>query len=270
MRFKPFALLAIVALALMAFASVAQATPTAPGYERFGGCPSPAENEEVFVCQRAVIDGGHFQMGSKDVPITSPITLSGGVLLDATVAFSSTGGLSPAKQKVPGGLVGLTGLTWLAELLGVEALTVYAVTELAGVPHLREFSQRLELPIKVHLVNPVLGNKCYVGSSTNPIKLNMTYGTTAPPPPNTPISGTPPTEGPETQTGVLPFENGVLVDNAFAAPAASGCVLTLLGFLPVSLDALVNLQSGLPSAAGHNETKQNLDLEIANKEAVYP
>jgi hypothetical protein len=271
MRFKPFALfVAAAALAVLALAPAAMATTPAPGYERFAGCPSPAENEEIFVCQRGVIDGGHFQMGSKDVPITNPITLSGGILYDGTVAATSKGGLTPVKQKVPGGVIGLTGLTWLAEFLGSEALTLYAVTELAGVPHVKEFSKRLELPVRVHLINSTLGNNCYVGSFTNPIKLNLTYGTTNPPLPNKPISGTPPTAGPETQIGVLPFENGVLVDNAFAAPGASGCVLTLFGFIPISINGLVNTQSGLPSAAGHNETTQNVDLELANVEAVYP
>jgi hypothetical protein len=32
------------------------------------------------------------------------------------------GGLRPVKQKVPGGVIGLTGLTWLLEFLGSEAL----------------------------------------------------------------------------------------------------------------------------------------------------
>lgn len=270
MRFKPIAILiAAVATAILALAPAAQATTPAPGYERFAGCPSPAE-APVFVCERAVIDGGHFKMGSKDVPLVNPITLSGGILEDTSIGATSKGGLTPVKQKVPGGVIGLTGLTWLAEFLGSEALTLYAVTELAGVPHVREFAQRLELPIRVHLVNSALGNNCYVGGFTNPIILNLIYGTTKPPAPNKPITGTLPTEGKEVQTGVQPYENGVLVDNSFAAPGASGCVLTLFGFIPISINGLVNSQSGLPAAAGTNETKQNLDLELANVENVYP
>jgi hypothetical protein len=260
----------MVALAFVALGSVAQADTPAKGYERFAGCPGPTEVPQVFLCQRAVIDGGHFQMGSKDVPITNPITLIGGVDFDGHVYANSKGGLTPVKQKVPGGVIGLTGLTWLLEFLGSEALTLYAVTELVGQPLVGNGSETLDLPVRVHLVNSVLGNSCYVGSPTNPIKLHLTYGKTSPPLPNKSISGTEPTEGTSDLPEVLRFENGVLVDNAFAAPGASGCVLTLFGFIPISINGLVNSQSGLPAAAGTNETKQNLDLELAAQSIVYP
>ncbi len=260
---------ALVLVGLLA--SSASATTPAKGYERFAGCPSPAEDPEVLLCERAVIDGGHFQMGSKDVPITNPITLSGGVHFGGALVATSKGGLTPVKQKVPGGVIGLTGLTWLLELLGSEALTLYAVTELAGQPKLGEGAESISLPIRVHLENSVLGKNCYVGSFTNPIKLNMTFNTTSPPAPNKPISGTFPTEGTSDLPGVFLLEKGVLVDNSFAAPAASGCVLTLFGFIPINIDGLVNLQSGLPSAAGTNETKQNVKtLELVSPETVYP
>ena len=60
------------------------------------------------------------------------------------------------------------------------------------------------------------------------------------------------------------------MDNSFAAPGASGCTLTLFGFIPISLNSLVNAQSGLPSAAGNNETIQNVNSNIAIQEFVYP
>ena len=71
---------------------------------------------------------------------------------------------------------------------------------------------------------------------------------------------------PEVAVGL----NGSLVDNSFSAPSASGCVLTLFGFIPISLDGLVNSQSGLPSAAGTNETKQDVDIEVTLQSVVYP
>ena len=127
-----------------------------------------------------------------------------------------------------------------------------------------------ELPIKVHLVNAALGNNCYVGSVTNPIRLNLTTGTTSPPPPNKPISGIEPPFEYDEATEVIYFKNGKYVDNSFAAPGATGCVLTLFGFIPISINGLVNTQSGLPAAAGTNETIQNFDTEIAGPEVVYP
>jgi hypothetical protein len=74
-------------------------------------------------------------------------------------------------------------LTWLAEFLGIEALTLYATTELASKPGTLG-EDPLTLPIRVHLENATLGNNCYVGSFTNPIVLHLTAGTTSPPPPN--------------------------------------------------------------------------------------
>jgi hypothetical protein len=252
----------------------AQAVKPNPPFSQFAGCPNPfTENEKSRTCVRSEINGGHFQMGSKTVPIEKPITLTGGVeklFSPSPVLFNSEGGLTKAKQKVPGGVIGLTGLTWLAEFLGVEALTLYATTELAGTP-LIAGTAFAQLPIKVHLENStgVLGKKCYVGSTSTPIVLNLTTGTTAPPPPNEPISGKAPFLKFEEATEIQHAENGIYVDNSFAAPGANGCVLTLFGFIPISINGLVNTQSGLPAAAGTNETVQEFDAEVVSAEHIY-
>ncbi len=65
--------------------------------------------------------------------------------------------------------------------------------------------------------------------------------------------------GVERSTGI------VFVDNAFSVPAASGCDLIGFGLI----NGLVNLQSGLPSAAGKNEAVQEADGAIAAVQAVY-
>jgi len=271
-HFKVLALAVGAALLIAALISpVAQAREPAPGYEQFKGCPSP-EEAEVFYCLNNTITGGNFKMGSKNVPIEKPIGLSGGVTFSGELLANSKGGMTKVKQKVPGGIIGLTGLTWLAELLGSEALTLYATTEIAGKPG-NPLAETFTLPIKVHLENStgVLGSSCYVGSVANPITLHLTEGTTSPPPPNKPISG----HGYEKEVSHRPLEyitfQGIkLVDNAFSAPSASGCVLTLFGFIPINLDSLVNAQSGLPAAAGTNETVQNVDSNIVQQEIAYP
>jgi hypothetical protein len=270
-QWGPLVSVVVAALAVSALlAPTALAATPKAGYERFAGCPSPEEFPEELLCLRAVIDGGHFQMGSKDVPISKPITLSGGASFETgAVVANSKGGMTPVKQLVPGGIIGLTGLDWLVNFLGIEELKLYAVTEIAGQPFIKGGGE-IELPIRVHLENPVLGKNCYVGTFANPIKLKMTTGTTNPPAPNKPITGVEPTEGVSDLEEVFLLQNGVLVDNSFAAPGASGCVLTLFGFLPISINGLVNSQSGLPSPAGTNETKQNFDLELTPQEVVYP
>ena len=259
---------ALAATALLVPA--ASATTPAPGYEQFAGCPSPAENPSIGICVRSVVKGGHFQMGNKNVPISKPITLSGGT--DSNLehfAYNSKGGMTPVKQLVPGGVIGLTGLDWLVNFLNIEQLQLFAVTELAGTPELKG-PTAITLPIKVHLINPVLGNNCYVGSSSNPIKLNLTTERTNPPPPNMPIEGVIPSFTFDEETEILHLFNGIYVDNAFAAPGASGCVLTLFGFIPVSINGLVNSNSGLPAAAGTNETVQNIESDLAGSFNVYP
>jgi hypothetical protein len=269
---KTFArLLGGVAAGLLAVALLApgaQAAETNPGFEQFSGCPTP-EEAETPICIRADVSGGFLQTGSKTVPIENPLVLSGGVDFEFEgFTAGPEGGLSKTQQKVPGGVIGLTGLTWLLEFFGSDALTLYAVTELAGTP--TNFNiETVTLPIKVHLINTagILGNNCYIGSDANPIVLNLTTGTTDPPEPNEPITGKFPKIS--ESGGIVHLEEGEYVDNSFAAPGASGCVLKLFGFIPISLNGFVNEQADLPSAAGNNATRQEFDLEFTAQEFVY-
>jgi hypothetical protein len=247
---------AIMSLALLA--STASATEPAEGYERFAGCPSPEENENITSCQLAKITGGYFNMGNKEVPIENEIQLSGGTNKSGgEFSYTSSGGMTKAPQKVPGGVIGLTGLTWLLEFFGSEALTLYATTELAGTPS-SLLANPTFLPIKVHLTNPagLLGNQCYIGSDSEPIELHLL--TVAFPKFH---FGEPPT--------VQVFENATKLDNTFSAPGANGCKLYLFGFIPISINGLVNEFSGLPAESG-NETVQTVTLELVASKFVYP
>jgi hypothetical protein len=248
------AVTALVAIAMLA--PMAQAKTPAAGYSQFAGCPTKTEKSTVSSCLRSVVKSGNFKMGSKNVPIEKPIVLSGGVNEElGNFVYNSSGGMPPVKQKVPGGVVGLTGLTWLLELLGSEALTLYAATELAGQPVFHGI-EAITLPIKVHLINGTLGNNCYVGSSSNPIVLNMILG------------GLPEISADEKE--IIYLKNAPYSDKTFSAPGASGCVLTLFGFIPISINGLVNAQSGLPAASGQNETNQVIDTELVDVKKVYP
>ena len=126
------------------------------------------------------------------------------------------------------------------------------------------------VPVKVHLVNSVLGNKCYVATNAEPINLILTAGTTNPPPPNAPISGLAGTASLTSPSGITDIENGVQVDNAFSAPGANGCTLTLFGFPPVAINGLIDSEAELPSPAGSNTTIQAFDVEHSPSALVYP
>jgi hypothetical protein len=269
-RCKGGLLSAVVAIALTALAAPSAGATTTPaaGYEQFAGCPDPSVTPLNETCVRRVTTGGHLQMGSLEIPVTNPFTLSGGLTASGAFSFNSKGGLTKVKQPVPGGVIGLTGLTWLAEFLGAEALAAYAVIELvppAGNP----LGEPASMPVKVHLTNSVLGNKCYVGSDLKPIELELITGTTSPPAPNVPITGNPGSSTP-TLSGVTDISGGTYLDNAFEAPGANGCVLTLFGFPPMSINGLINSESGLPAEAGNNEVIQEFKAESVSSALVYP
>lgn len=257
------AVLAATVAALLVSAASAGAT-TAPGYEEFEDCPSRTVNSGIGICQITEIVDGHITLGTKRTPIEDPITLTVGAnpLTGETFLGSFDGG----RQEVPGGLVGISGLDWLIYLFPNSLLGLYAETELAG-PVGNAFAPRLSLPIKVHLENPLLTNDCYIGSNSDPIALQLTTGTTNPPPPNQPISGTTGTVTPDPNLpGVQRSTGIVLVDNEFAVPSARGCGLFTYGLI----NTLVNLQAGLPSPAGRNEAVQRANGSIAFIRFVYP
>jgi hypothetical protein len=255
------------ALAVALMAPMAQAETPAPGYSQFAGCPSPkSENAKITTCLTSTISSGNLHLGNKETKITSPITLSGGINeFSEEFSFTSKGGLSKAKQKVEGGVIGLTGLTWLAEFLGIEALTLYATAELAGTVKVNNIED-IVLPLKVHLENStgVLGSNCYIGSTSSPVKLHLVTGTSGK------LTGKQATFVFNPTTEVLKGTGGTFVDGTFTAPGVSGCTLTLFGFIPVSLNGTINLVSGLPAGSGTNYTSQNYGIEIVESALVYP
>jgi hypothetical protein len=254
---------ALVAVAMLA--PLAQAATPKPGYTQFAGCPTKAEQPAVSTCLTSTITGGQLHLGNKETKITQPMTLSGGIGPEGgPIYFSPAGGLTKAKQKVEGGVIGLTGLTWLAEVLGIEALTLYATAELAGTPSVTDVED-VTLPLKVHLENTtgVLGPKCYIGSSSSPILLHLTTHTSGS------LTGKEPEYTFMEGTEILKATNGRFVDGTFTAPGASGCTLTLFGFIPISLNGLIDSTSGLPAGSGTNYTNQNYNMEIVEAALVY-
>ncbi len=261
---------------IAAFIMLAALTPTtagatktpAPGYEQFAGCPDPGAVPTIETCFRTVISGGVLQMGGVEIPIENPITLSGGVTGSGEFVSSSKGGLLPAKQTVPGGVIGFTGLTWLAEFFPPEALTLSAALEFASPPG-NPLTEPVSLPVKVHMTNLALSSKCYLGSKSEPIELELITGTTSPPSPNTPITGAPGSTS-TTPSGITDVTEGTYVDNSFYAPGADGCFLMLFGFPPTAINGVIDKQSGLPSEAGSNTAILDFDTESVSAALVYP
>jgi hypothetical protein len=123
----------------------------------------------------------------------------------------------------------------------------------------------LKLPVKVHLENPLLGSGCYIGSSSTPIWLNLTSGTTSPPAPNKAITGSVGTPEFIEKEQILRFTGQKLVDNAWSAPGANGCGGA--GF-ELILDPILNASVGVPAAAGKNTAVQVGNAFSATPKAV--
>jgi hypothetical protein len=266
---------AITALASLGFATAATAHTGA--WSRFNNCPSKTAG--VYKCLQSVTSGGAIILGKKTVPIVNPVTLQGGLsesyekneeFYQHFYAASNGETLTKTPQPVPGGLSGLVNckeitLSWLrssCEAVFENGLTgVNSTLELArpaseivvSEGHLAtEFGLAVQLPVRVHLENPLLGSSCYIGSSSSPIIWNLTTGTTSPPAPNKPIKGSAGEAKFIENEEILEFSNASLVDNAWSAPGASGC-----GGFPAEyiLDPIINASVGVPSAAGKNTAK---------------
>jgi hypothetical protein len=262
-------LLLAASLAAVMLVPASSASAFTGEYARFNTCP--LSNPSVVLCLSAESSGGVFTMGKKTVPLVNEVRLRGGLAetegSEEALFVAPTDGVVVSKtaQPVPGGLLGVTAPSWWPQLLrdlfnetinnGFTGVT--ATVELAGSPssikvslekYLGQSGAAFSFPVKVKLNNPFLGSNCYIGSNSNPVKLNLTTGTTSPPPPNSPISGTP-GEGSFFEEKISIFKHNKLVDNSFAAPGANGCGGFLFSW---AVDPFVNSIVGVPSAAGTN------------------
>jgi hypothetical protein len=279
--------LVAVALTALGLAGSAQAKLTG-NYTKFAQCPYT--NTEVLKCVYSVTESGEVVLGNKKVPIEKPVVLQGG--FGGTIEekeesefaklYAATNGitLSKAPQNVPGGLLGivpdasspflvkalikfflensLTGVNSTLELAKPASEVRVSENNLAG-----EIGTALQLPVMVHLENPFLGKKCFVGSSTSPIIWKLTTGTTKPTAPNTAITGSPGVAEFLEEGRILVLKGAKLVENNWSAPTASGCG----GILSFLVTPIINAQLGT-TTAGHNTAILNGTLNIGNAFAV--
>ncbi|HEV3320082.1 MAG TPA: hypothetical protein VG053_10230 [Solirubrobacteraceae bacterium] len=277
----------VAPLAMLGLASTASATEHHPTGEfaPFADCPlstSPLED-----CVLAETTSGEFVVGKRTVPISETVTLQGGFREDPTteelefIGAEDGNTLSKTPQPVPGGLLNVVAPEflpkWLQEIVNslvAEGLAgVTATTELAApASHigistenlLFERGIALSLPVKIKLNNVFLGENCYIGSNAAPVVVKLTTGTTEPPAPNKPITGTAGVFSHNAAFTLVTLTGSKLVDNSFAAPKATGCG----GLLSLLINPAVNAELGLPAAAGTNTAILEGDLSTASAKAV--
>jgi hypothetical protein len=273
--------LAIASMLVLALAAMALAD-SPKEFEVFKQCPT--KNPSVALCFFVQSSGGEFTIGAKTVPVNKTITLQGGSIVnevtgEETFVEAANGeSLSKTPLAVPGGLLGIKApeswpkfvQEWFNKLINEGFTGVTATAELVGTPGISRANLlsaegvALSLPVRLHLNNAILGSECYLGSKAHPVTFELGTGTTKPPAPNKPITGS---------VGELAFneaftkvtiKNNKVVDNAYSAPGTEGCG----GLFAFFVNPLVEKILGVPSAAGHNTAILEGTLENGLAKAV--
>lgn len=217
-----------VAAALLAGPAPARAAAAYdyhPSDADWADCPRlPAgATPETWSCIFIITVGGSIKLGSITQDISEPlrITVAQGKLADGSSA-AAFGSVAGGRMKVPGGLIG--------KPFEVPKLTdVYVETQGTGKVEAGPLFPG-HVGIKIRMIHPLLGKKCYIGGDANPIVLNPEVTSLD----LTSIDGT-------------PVFSATAKDTAFAVPKASGCGLDW-GLV----NTAVNLRAGLPSPSGKN------------------
>jgi hypothetical protein len=251
-------------------------------YAPFTDCPllNPLMQESTPAdptgCVAGTVVTGKIKIGNITTLIKAtakvkfPVTVQFGLWAPPNAASQSatanefTGGILPppqglsaqlvsSKQLVRGGLLKALGcpaksnptvrrLCSEAESRGGKYLKVYASAQSAG-PITNFGLITWTQPVEFHLVNPLLGSSCYIGSSDNPVVLNPLLSTTA----SALIFNDPhPRYHPDTQ--VLEIPQASATDTTFTAPGVTGCGPG--GTANIAVDEAIDTSVGLPTATG--------------------
>jgi hypothetical protein len=144
-----------------------------------------------------------------------------------------------------------------AENFGGKYLDVFALAQSAG--QITNFgvltwTQRL----KFKLINPLLGNSCYIGSDNNPIVINPELSV-APGGMLQELTDPHPVAHPDTFT--LGITKASATDTTFTAPGVTGCGPG--GAANIAIDEALDAGTGLPAASGVNSLTLNGSFDIA-------
>jgi len=220
-------------------------------------------------CVASENTSGTFTIHGIPVSITHPVTVQFGFYsaLDSngnqilTPVMPADGrSLQDLPEEIPGGLPLLllcpnginAQIAQLCKIAATSGLTDLTALVLPAGPisnfGLTSFTQ----PVKIQLINPLLGGNCYIGSDDDPIVLNPTIisGNLAFVPDPDPVRF--PT------TVVLEVLDAVATDDTFTVPVARGC-----GPGDVADDA-INFLLGLPSPSGTNALVLNGNALLAD------
>lgn len=189
------------------------------------------------------------QFGIWDPPNAAPEQFTGGVLPPPDGLSAQ---LLSFPQHVPGGLheaLGCPGTAPAVQKLCEEAasrggkyLKLYASAQSAG-PITNFDLTTWTQPLRFHLINPLLGSNCYIGSDDNPVVVNPSLTGSL-------VEEIDPQPKNHPDTDVLKIKAATATDTTFTAPVATGCGPG--GLANIAIDEAIDATAGLPSASGSN------------------
>lgn len=189
-------------------------------------------------CMTFVVREGTMQLGDIEVEMEpNSMMIAGGQSLVEWDWKPEQGSIYSSPVTVPGGALG----TGSAEDFGPTAITAHV--EEAGTPTVDTSdltNTTVNLPIRLKLSNPLLGDNCYIGTEDDPIDITLLADD------ETMFNEHPWTGDDGNSYLGVSYPNIEASDTDFAVPGATGCG-------PLGLfNGLVNLRAGLPSEGGNN------------------
>jgi hypothetical protein len=231
-----FLVVSVAGMSLVGMATAASAAPAQSGpiptAQTFNECPvgagiSPASkgNTRVDICVYGVAQDGTIDIGGLDTTFTGPGVVQGGSGLlgrgltwaDALNGQSYTAPKQLLAMSVENLIGNPTGITPPANSQ-VWVETAQAGAMAFGLGTGGGLAVVTQVPLTFHLVNPLLGPNCYVGTASDPVVLNLTTGTSGA------LTGSLGTVDPYGSfAGGLYTVDSEVVDNQFTVPSATGC-----------------------------------------------
>jgi hypothetical protein len=272
--------LAALAVPLSLLAGAAQAKTLAGAWSPFSRCPvdsvamlEASGEATTSVCVALEASSGTVTIGHFSALIKEPNAQFGSVVAGTTFSTISPAGgvIASTPFQVPGGLQavcarqrGVVGDLCAPAAKHVKLNELYAQLESVEAPSSFNFlgafttaAPVVSLPARVHLINPILGPDCSIGTAKEPIVLELLntsepeWGGVSFEPNGTPAEG-----GTLTR---LDLHGSNETDTTFAVPEAHDC-----GVL-ARFDKPIDQAMGLPSPSGSNSLAlEGVSVELAS------
>jgi len=258
----------IVSLCLAAPVASAYAPIPPPTPQTFAECPVngaiPGPHGHVTVCVVGVAAQGTIDIGALDTTFKGPGVVDGGTALNSATQPNWVDALDGTSFSAPKQLLSIP----VMKMIGDPSIPppansdVWVVAQQAGpmgfslITPGQGLNPLTVVPLSFHLINPVLGNNCYIGTDADPITLNLTTGISGA------LTGTLGTISTAGFSGGLYTEGTEVVDGTFATPAATGCGLD------GEWDSAIDSVGDLPSPSGSNAAELYGNFALATTKWV--